>query len=203
MSENLLIVFAKNIKLGKVKTRLAKTVGDNAAFDVYKHLVELTEKQTEKLKCCDVHIHFSDVIIETKWVHQEKFVQRGNDLGERMRNAFQDSFDKGYERIIGVGTDLPDLNAEIMQAGLDALIDNDTVFGPAEDGGYYLIGMNNMIPCIFEEKPWSQDGLLDITIAQLLQKGYTVKPLTELNDIDNIEDLRTSSIAEKFAHLLK
>ena len=89
-----------------------------------------------------------------------------------------------------------------MQAGLDALIDNDTVFGPAEDGGYYLIGMNNMIPCIFEDKPWSQDGLLDITIAQLLQKGYSVKALTELNDIDNIDDLRASSIAEKFAHLL-
>ena len=58
MFENLLIVFAKNIKLGKVKTRLAKTVGDNAAFEVYKYLVALTEKQTEKLVNCDIHIHF-------------------------------------------------------------------------------------------------------------------------------------------------
>lgn len=203
MSQNLLIVFAKNITLGKVKTRLAKTVGDDAAFDVYKHLVELTEKQTEKLDNCDIHIHFSDAIISNKWVNKEKFVQRGSDLGERMQNAFQDSFDKDYEKIIGVGTDLPDLSAEIMQAGLNALKNNDCVFGPAEDGGYYLIGMTKMIPCIFEDKPWSQDGLLDITIAQLLQKGYTVKTLTELNDIDNIDDLRASSIAENFAHLLK
>lgn len=202
MSKNLLIVFAKNIKLGKVKTRLAKTVGDDAAFEVYKYLVGLTEKQTEKLQDCDIHIYFSDVIIESKWLGKDKFVQQGKDLGERMQNAFKDGFNSGYNRIIGIGTDLPDLNAEIMQSGLDVLKENDTVFGPAEDGGYYLIGMNKMIACIFEDKPWSQDGLLDITIAQLLSKGYTVKALKELNDIDNIADLRNSSIAEEFRHLL-
>ena len=148
-------------------------------------------------------IFISDVVIETKWIGHEKFVQYGADLGERMQNAFQDSFDKGYKKIIGVGTDLPDLNSATMQAGLDALKDNDAVFGPAEDGGYYLIGMNKMIPCIFQDKPWSQEGLLDITIAQLLQKGHSVKTLIELNDIDNIDDLRASSIADKFDHLLK
>ncbi|HIP32963.1 MAG TPA: glycosyltransferase [Crocinitomicaceae bacterium] len=197
---NLLIVFAKNIKLGKVKTRLAKTIGDDEAFNVYKHLVALTEESTSKMTGCDVHIYFSDVIIETKWKGKQKFVQHGNDLGERMFNAFKGGFEAGYQNIIGVGTDIPDLNEKIMQNGLDALQKKDTVFGPAEDGGYYLIGMNQLLPFIFENKPWSTKGLLDLTISEIEINGYNCEKLEELNDIDNIEDLKKSSIAEKFEY---
>ena len=152
MSENLVIVFAKNIILGKVKTRLAKTVGDNAAFDVYKHLIDITERETLRMENCDVHVYFSDTVINAKWSNNDKFVQEGNDLGERMQHAFKQSFDSGYERVIGVGSDLPDLNAEIMTEALNKLKNHDTVFGPSEDGGYYIIGMNKLIPQIFENK---------------------------------------------------
>ncbi len=200
--KNLLIVFAKNIKLGKVKTRLAKTIGDDEAFNVYKYLVALTEESTSKMTGCDVHIYFSDVIIETKWKGKQKFVQHGNDLGERMFNAFKDGFEAGYQNIIGVGTDIPDLDEKIMQNGLDALQKNDTVFGPAEDGGYYLIGMNQLLPFIFENKPWSTEELLDLTISEIKINGYSCKQLQELNDIDNIEDLKNSSISDEFEYLL-
>ena len=86
---NLLIIFAKNIKLGKVKTRLAKTIGDDGAFEVYKHLVELLEKSTSKINNCDIHVYFSDVIIKKKWPNEKKFVQEGSDLGEKNAQCIQ------------------------------------------------------------------------------------------------------------------
>lgn len=201
MSEKLLIVFVKNILLGKVKTRLAKTIGDFGAFEVYKELVQITEAETERLDGVTVHIYFSDQIIESKWPNKQKFVQSGKDLGERMQQAFQNGFDQGFTKIIGVGSDLPDLNAELMNEGLNALENNDTVFGPSEDGGYYLLGMNRMINSIFENKEWSTSGLLSTTTNELITNHYSVQLLPELNDIDTIEDLKASSVSEKFKHL--
>lgn len=197
-NQNLLLIFAKNIVLGKVKTRLAKTEGDNFAFAVYKRLIDITEDESLKLQNCDIHVYFSDVVIKSKWPNEQKFVQQGNDLGERMFQAFQHSFDLGYERVIGIGTDLPDLTADIMQSALDQLKTTDTVFGPADDGGYYLIGMNHLIPEIFENKPWSTDFLLDVTLNELREMGKSTLKLEVLNDIDTIEDLRESWLAAEF-----
>lgn len=202
-SENLLIVFAKNIVLGKVKTRLAKTIGDNEAFNVYVHLVKITERESLKMENCDVHIYFSDVVLKALWPGNQKYVQVGNGLGERMKNAFDSSFKLGYKRVIGIGSDLPDLNADVMNRGLKSLQSNDTVFGPSEDGGYYLIGMNQMISEIFIDKAWSTETLLNETKLELDALGYSCELLEKLNDVDTIEDLKTSSIAEKFSYLLE
>ena len=199
-SEKLLIVFVKNILLGKVKTRLAQTIGDMGAFEVYKELVEITETETNRIEGVDIHIYFSDQVIESKWPSKPKFIQEGADLGERMKNAFQNGFDLGYKRIIGVGSDLPDLSADIMEEGLESLLDVDTVFGPAEDGGYYLLGMNQMIDCVFDNKEWSTENLLENTLEDLNSNSFTFKLLSELNDIDNIEDLKASSVSNKFKH---
>jgi len=203
MKENLLIIFVKNIVLGKVKTRLAKTVGDDAAFQVYKYLVEITERETENLEDFDKHIYFSDVIIEIKWKNDKKFVQKGNDLGERMKNAFQHGFDLGYKNVIGLGSDLPDLTKNEINLGLTVLKEKDVVFGPASDGGYYLIGMNKMISSIFENKPWSTNYLLKETLIELKEQNISFDLIKELNDIDTLEDLKTSTIKEKFKHLTR
>ena len=200
-AEKLLIVFVKNSVLGRVKTRLAKTIGDNGAFEVYKELVNITEVETSRLQGVSIHIYFSDQIIESKWPGQVKYIQEGQDLGERMQLAFKNGFESGYQHIVGIGSDLPDINADLINEGLDALNDSDTVFGPSEDGGYYLIGMNKMIDLIFENKPWSTDLLLESTIHELNENKLRVKLLTELNDIDDIDDLKSSSIANKFKHL--
>jgi len=194
MSKNLLIVFAKNIKLGKVKTRLAKTIGDDHAFEVYKFLVQRTEENTSKLKNCDIHIYFSDVIIESKWKGCSKFVQNGTDLGEKMKDAFQRSFDNGYEKVVGIGTDIPDLNAEIIENSFELLKNSDTVFGPAEDGEYYLLGMKKLHSTIFDDKEWSTPTLLQKTIEDLQKLDISISKLIELNDIDTIEDLEKSSV---------
>jgi len=194
MSKNLLIVFAKNIKLGKVKTRLAKTIGDNNAFEVYKFLVKKTEETTNLVKNCEVHIYYSDVIIETKWKNHLKFVQQGNDLGERMKDAFEKSFSLGFENVVGVGTDIPDLTPEIISEAFLTLNHSDTVFGPADDGGYYLLGMKKLYREVFDDKEWSTPTLLTKTFSSLDNNSVTYSSLKSLNDIDTIEDLEQSSI---------
>ncbi|MDT8410845.1 MAG: TIGR04282 family arsenosugar biosynthesis glycosyltransferase [Vicingaceae bacterium] len=187
-NKNLLVVFVKNIRLGKVKTRLAQTIGNENAFLIYKELVKITEKATQQLQNCTIQIYFSDEIEETQWDNCKKFIQQGNDLGEKMQHAFQQGFTSGYEKIVLIGSDLPAISASIIQQGFDALNSNDIVFGPAEDGGYYLVGMNKLHPTIFQNKPWSNEELLSVTLKEL--SGYKLQLLPFLNDIDVYEDLK-------------
>lgn len=198
--KNLLIVFVKNIILGKVKTRLAKTVGDVAAFNIYYHLYSITEQESGKVET-DRHIYFSDVIIPSGWDGGIKFVQEGEDLGERMKSAFQHGFDNGYENIVLVGSDLPNISKKIIDSGFDSLQTNDVVFGPAFDGGYYLIGLSKMNETIFDNKPWSQSTLLDVTLQELSEQETSVSLLTPLNDIDTFEDLIASDFYKNNEHI--
>lgn len=191
MNKNLLIVFVKNIILGKVKTRLAKTIGDVGAFQIYRELVAITERESKKVNA-DKHIYFSDVIIPSKWEQYEKFVQEGEDLGERMKNAFIDGFEKGYKNIIVIGSDLPNISKDTIERGFEALDANELVFGPADDGGYYLLGMSEMNTSVFDNKPWSQSALLDVTLQELSEQQKSVSLLETLNDIDTFEDLIAS-----------
>lgn len=191
MTDALVIVFVKNIKLGTVKTRLAKTIGDFGAFEVYSELVKITEKATTELDI-DKRIYFSNAIVETKWPNEFKTVQQGTDLGERMLNAFKDGFKDGYKRIVLIGSDLPDINSTHIKKGIEALKENDVVFGPAEDGGYYLVGMSKLETSVFENKPWSQPNLLKLTLQELHKNNISVSTLDTLNDIDTYEDLIAS-----------
>lgn len=188
MPKELLIIFVKNIKLGKVKTRLAKTVGDENAFTIYKALVKVTEDATSRLSQ-DIRIYFSDAIVEEKWPNNFKTVQKGSDLGERMSNAFQDGFNDGYEKIALIGSDLPNITKIVINDAFSELLNNEVVFGPAEDGGYYLVGLSKFHQCIFENKPWSTPDLLSLSIDELKQKKIRVSLIETLNDIDTFEDL--------------
>jgi len=199
MSKNLLIVFVKNIKLGKVKTRLAKSIGDEGAFQVYKHLVEITEKASEALNV-EKRIYFSDAINEEKWPKIEKNIQKGADLGEKMKNSIKKGFEDGFEKIVLIGSDLPDISSQIIENGFDELKNKEVVFGPAQDGGYYLIGLTKPHDFIFENKPWSQSNLLATTLYELQENNISYFLLEELNDIDTLEDLKSSSLNKKFSH---
>lgn len=192
MTKALIIVFVKNIKLGKVKTRLAKTIGNQGAFEVYKNLVEITEKATENI-LTDKRIYFSEAIIDTKWKNHYKAVQEGKDLGERMKNAFIKGFEDGYNRIVLIGSDLPDITSSHIENGLKSLKNNNVVFGPAIDGGYYLVGMTKIYNPIFDNKPWSQPQLLEVTLNELKQNNISFGLLKILNDIDTFEDLEASN----------
>ncbi|UKM65204.1 TIGR04282 family arsenosugar biosynthesis glycosyltransferase [Flavobacteriaceae bacterium GSB9] len=193
MNKTLVIVFVKNPKLGKVKTRLAKSIGNEAALAVYSKLLKVTENAVKKLDT-DVLIYFSEHIEEEAWHNFNKNIQHGKDLGERMRNAFQQGFEDGYERIALIGSDLPDISENHIKQALHVLTQNEVVFGPAKDGGYYLIGLSKMHTSIFQNKPWSQPNLLSETLKELHKNNTSFITLETLNDIDTYEDLIASKL---------
>ncbi|MCT4665883.1 MAG: TIGR04282 family arsenosugar biosynthesis glycosyltransferase [Flavobacteriales bacterium] len=189
MTKNLIIVFVKNLSKGKVKTRLAKTIGDENALKVYKALLEKTQTVVENL-LIDSQVHFSEKIADENWDLSQKFVQVGDDLGARMQKAFQEAFQNGYEKIVLIGSDLPSISSDFIQEAFQVLEQKELVFGPAEDGGYYLIGMKNMYKYPFENKAWSTPSLLDQTRKELAHKKISYGLLSTLNDIDTFEDLK-------------
>jgi uncharacterized protein len=191
MTEELIIVFVKNITLGKVKTRLAKTIGNQAALEVYTELVKVTENALQHITT-NKRICFSETIEENAWLNYQKETQIGIDLGERMKNAFNKGFQDGYKRIVLIGSDLPNITENNLQDALSILKTKQTVFGPALDGGYYLIGQSKPNDFIFENKPWSQPELLETTLSELNKNNVTYSLLETLNDIDTFQDLKAS-----------
>ena len=192
-SSSLIIIFVKNAALGKVKTRLAKTVGEHSALDVYQTLVTLTESASSSIHV-DRHIYFSEEIDTSLWKGDSKHIQQGRDLGEKMMNAFMNGFTMGYERIVLIGSDLPEISEDILQSALSKLQKSQAVFGPAQDGGYYLIGLTKMVSSIFTDKPWSTSNLLALTLSELKKQDISIALLKTLNDIDTFEDLCTSEV---------
>ncbi len=196
-TKRLLIVFVKNIKQGKVKTRLAASIGHNEAIKVYNKLIDVTETATIKFSS-DRIIYYSDFVEDNRWLDDSKKVQSGRDLGERMKNAFTDGFHIGYKQIVLIGSDLPDISAEIINEAFTKLEKQEVVFGPAEDGGYYLIGLTKIHPYIFDNKPWSKPNLLELTLDELNNKKVGYALLNRYNDVDTFEDLKNSTLYTEY-----
>lgn len=193
MKTNALIIFTRNPELGKVKTRLAKTIGDKNALEVYIRLLLHTMKVTQSLDCdkfvfYDTKIETNDLWLETMY---EKRIQSGVDLGVRMQDAFQQIFELGYKNCIIVGSDLFDLQDYHIDEAFYKLQFNDSVIGPAEDGGYYLLGLKKVIPSIFKNKNWGTSNILSATLKDL--ENYKIEFTETLNDIDTFEDLEKSN----------
>ncbi len=184
-----LIIFIKNPKLGKVKTRLAATVGDEKALSIYKQLLHFTQKLALSLKVNRALFYSDELILDDDWSNDafQKNVQEGNDLGERMKNAFQKVLQTNKKAII-IGSDCAELTSEILENAFEALEKNNFVIGPAKDGGYYLIGMNYFEPSVFENIEWSTEEVLPKTLEKINSLGKNVFLLPALSDTDNEED---------------
>ena len=200
MPKNLLIVFAKNITGGKVKTRLAASIGAKGALAVYKALFDITQSESSSVKNADLRIYFSHEILDKPWPKAEKFIQCPGNLGDKMKAAFKSGFADSYTNIIGIGADLADLTADLIEDAFEKLTAHDFVFGPAEDGGYYLVGTTLPQLYIFENKPWSTETLLTETLAEIEANKHSVSTLKTLNDIDVLQDLKASRLAGEFSH---
>jgi len=190
MSHEALLIFVKNPVLGKVKTRLAKTIGDEKALLVYRYLLEHTRSVTDQLSYRR-QLWYSDFIDQDdQWNSEyEKKLQRGSNLGERMNNAFAEVFEQGVEKAVIIGSDCPGLQRQHLVDAFDALNKYETVIGPSEDGGYYLLGMNAFYPEVFEDMVWSTDTVLEQTMQTLDRLQLSCHRLPELNDIDTWRDL--------------
>ena len=194
MGQELLMIFVKNPVPGKVKTRLAKTMGPDKALEIYLQLIDHTYKVTKNLPV-DKAVYYSDEIITGDvWDKgkYEKMVQEGSDLGKRMLNAFRNAFQKGYRKVLIIGSDSFEITSKIIQDAFNAIPQNNFVIGPTHDGGYYLIGMTALHAPLFKNKKWSSDAVLQDTLIDIRHMNGSYKLLPELTDIDTEEDLLQS-----------
>jgi uncharacterized protein len=189
--KRLLIIFYRNPELGKVKSRLADTVGEERALALYLLMAAHARKISLSVPVDRVVYYSRFIDTEDNWPNGDfqKRLQHGDDLGEKMKRAFEESFDLGYESVCIVGTDCPELTEEILINAFEALNRNDAVIGPALDGGYYLLGMNRFIPELFDHKKWSTDSVCDDTIKDFKRMNFSYQLLPTLRDVDRETDL--------------
>jgi uncharacterized protein len=194
-----ILVFIKSPKKGHVKSRLAAAIGEEQACRLYEYFVldllgtlrEAAECGNYALKVC-FHPPESGKQIAT-WLgsRYDYLPQRGADLGEKMKNAFRDIFAGGYEEILLVGSDLPDLPGRIIHDAFTSLARHGAVIGPTQDGGYYLIGFRSgcFLPDIFAGIPWSTAEVFERTMAAFKFRNRDVSILPAWQDMDTPEDL--------------
>lgn len=198
MSKNLLLILTRNPELGKCKTRLATKVGDKVALDIYKFLLDKTVSFTKDLKV-EKWVYYSESIWEDDiWDNKlyQKKLQKGKDLGERMMNAFREGFRAGFENIIVIGSDMFHLNQSDLEEAFSKFKGHNYVVGPAEDGGYYLLGMKYLKVELFQNKAWGTDTVLSDTLSDL--KSEKIALLDEKNDVDHYEDIKDIEAFEPF-----
>ena len=200
--KELLIIFAKVPELGKAKTRLAVDLGDEQTLEVYRELLEHTRRITLPLSQDKIVYYTPYIDTNDQWCNQyyQKALQPEGDLGERMRFAFSQGFAQGYSRICIIGTDCFDLRTEHLEQAFDALQKHNVVLGPSQDGGYYLLGMNQLYSSLFSNKVWSTESVADDTRRDIKQQQLSLRELPTLNDIDNINDLIQSPLGSKYVN---
>ena len=198
-----LLVFARLPELGRVKTRLAATVGPAEALRVYRHLLAITEGAVaaagipatvwlaEVSEQQRLGLETNPVQTLAPWAGRHWRVQNAAfDLGGRMAEAFAEAFGAGAGRVAVIGTDCPGLRPGILRQAFEGLQTHDVVIGPAADGGYYLLALRQPRPELFRQIAWSSPAVLTQTLAAAAGLGLRVHLLEVLNDVDTADDLR-------------
>ena len=195
MDDRCLLFFVKNPEKGKVKTRLAASIGDERALKLYKgfllNILSNLNKGTFLFYLC----FFPADALESlrQWLGEDYLYtpQQGEDLAERMKNGFMEAYTMGFKRVVLIGSDIPDLPLEFIEEAFTSLKEKDAVIGPSLDGGYYLIGFKDKTfsSQVFKGIPWSTERVFEQTTKILEREGLTVHFLKPLRDIDKVEDL--------------
>lgn len=191
------IVMAKIPKSGHVKTRLAVSLGDDKALSVYLKLLKATLNTVTSDSAWHCQLWGDSNGDNDCWVQAgidttayEYHCQQGDNLGERMQFALQTALKK-YKRCVVVGTDCPAIDrAYIAQAFLSLSTHSAVVLGPAEDGGYVLLGMGDRVVDVFSGVSWGSDSVLEDTRRHLRTRSIPWQELSTLRDIDRLEDLQ-------------
>jgi len=195
-----ILYFVKYPQTGEVKQRLAADIDEDIVVELYRNFVLDTISTLKKLDV-QLCICFSPLNAQKKfrvWLGSSyRYVpQKGNDLGERMKNSFSHAFAEGFRRVILIGSDSPDLPGDFLSTAIVELQTHDLVLGPSSDGGYYLIGFRNttFLPSVFDGIHWSSSTVLQETMEKIHNKKHRLSLLPVWSDVDTIIDLQ---------HLLK
>lgn len=199
-SKRALLIFTRIPVAGKVKTRLMTSLSPQECAAIQEAMVyDLIEKLSilEKENHCDMFLCFSDETEPTaflsqlpSWLHV--FPQEGDDIGERMQHGFGVLFSKGYEQVVLTGSDIPTVHAPVIQNAFAKLSETDVVLGPSCDGGYYLLGANQMeLRPIFtgSDLAWGKSSVYEQTLSKCHRQKWTVSEVDQLLDIDEPDDL--------------
>lgn len=212
LNDNAIIVFIKNPVLGKVKTRLAATVGDERALAIYHTLMHHTRSITKHLEA-DKYLFYSDFVDENDIWDNDKYLKsiqhQTQDLGLKMASAFAVTLQNKHKKALIIGSDCFELNNEIIKEAYSKLSENEIVIGPAYDGGYYLIGFNfekigeqceEVLEKIFLDKEWSHERVCQEAKDACNQLNLNYFQLPTLTDVDEEKDyLQTKHLASKIA----
>ena len=195
-NKNCVIFFVKYPAAGQVKTRLAPHLHQNQICELYKNFVADILSTLKELDA-NIRIFFSPAEAKDNlqnWLGDQFSYtpQAGNDIGQKMKNAFINIFQDGFSKAVLIGSDLPDLPGDFIKQSFEKLSSNDSVIGPAGDGGYYLIGFskNSFLPEVFDNINWSTDSVYENTRNILSQHNRKTAVLPKWHDVDTIEDLK-------------
>lgn len=191
MTEASLIIFVKKPEKGKVKTRLANSIGEDKALEVYRQLLQRTYTITKALREDKIVYYTPEIVLHDFWDANlyQKALQAEGDLGTRMLKSFEESFEAGYQKVCIIGSDCYQLSSDIIEQAFSTLAQHDVVIGPSTDGGYYLLGMKKLYPALFRNKSWSTSQVLEQTIQDIKRTGLSHYLLPVLTDVDEEKDL--------------
>jgi rSAM/selenodomain-associated transferase 1 len=196
ISKKCILLFLRAPEKGRVKTRLAASLGDQATLAFYRTFVEdIMEMLSETGYPVLLYGHPADKISDiTSWLGPDNPCrpQTGDTLGKKMANAFSEAFSEGFEQVVLLGSDIPDLPPQIIHEAFGALDKEGAAIGPSLDGGYYLIAFraSSFLPRAFENIPWSTESVLPRTLGVFRAHGKPVHLLPQWQDIDTVEDLK-------------
>jgi len=171
-------------------------LGKKGAAELHKQLVEFTLNTVQQLSAkrqISIEICFCGCDIEQiqKWLGPEYHYaeQLDGDLGVKMNHAFIQGFEEGYDNILIIGTDCPEMTINDLGCGFDKLEHSNLTLGPAYDGGYYCVGLKAPTPQIFKNVDWGSDRVFKQTIAKAIHLGLEIELLSKRHDIDRPADL--------------
>ncbi|MBK8632522.1 MAG: TIGR04282 family arsenosugar biosynthesis glycosyltransferase [Saprospiraceae bacterium] len=185
-SKDCLVIFLKNPKLGNVKTRIAATLGDQKALDIYLELLDTTIINTAD-EDYETLLFFSENVDDLSQYPYERRIQVSGDLGNKLKSAFDEVLNT-MDKCLIIGSDCPYINNEIILEAFQSLQDHDLVLGPTPDGGYYLIGLKQNEKSLFEDISWSTDSVFAQTISEAKNAKLSTYLLPILTDVDHASD---------------
>jgi rSAM/selenodomain-associated transferase 1 len=186
------LVFLKYPEPGRVKTRLAATVGPDRAASLYREMIDTVFALLQPIRPRARVIGYFDGAPESAFAEWHMladawWAQPAGDLGTRLDVGFRTGATEGGP-VLAVGTDCLDIEATLLDEALDVLVTRDAVFGPAHDGGYYLVGTSRYIDGFFADVPWSSDNTLAEHLNLCCRRGLSFGLLPPLHDIDTHDD---------------
>jgi rSAM/selenodomain-associated transferase 1 len=196
MNSHALIIMAKSPRQGDVKTRLAGHMAEGERLGLYVSLLKSTIEKLKEVPGVDTFISYypPEDAGYFSGFGPGTFPQSGGDIGERMFNALQKVLNKGYKKAVLVGVDIPRLSPSIVLRAFELLTESDLVFGPARDGGYYLVGLKEPVREIFEGIAWSTSRTLGETLKKASALGFRAALTELLSDIDTVDDLKRTGL---------